>query len=403
METSILLHRLVRRLQQRNRLVGRSIETGLSLPESHFLVELDGHPSITISEMSERLRVDQSFASRLATSLEDQGHITTVRDPSDSRRKMLSITASGRDTIKRIDKTANAHYERMATHLSAHEIRQLVWLFKAVADGCKIPPSVVRATEPQYRAEQRRFTRACRLLGDSVFGLSVSTSVWQVLGEVVLAKSPPSVGELASLLSVAQNSLSSAATSMVNRKLVSRESSKKDKRTVLLHPTVIGKRLYNKIETHAAELFTEALRNQEFKKIESAVTTFQKFLQDSGSGITPLTDSYEVEQARDEGAKNRSRGLIARSYVRDEVEGSLPERIASSRHNTWMLRQDQRLIAVIDIDPESKSITSSGWEESVSGWTLRSFLNHIYRTNHISPLDAENLERSCKYLYEKIN
>ena len=402
MNDSIILHRLVRRLQQRNRLVGRSVETGLSLPESHFLVELDAQPSISISELSERLRVDQSFASRLGTSLEKQGHITTVRDPSDSRKKKLIITASGRETIKRIDKTANAHYERMASHLSAHEIRQLVWLFKAVADGCKIPPASVRPTEAQYRAEQRRFTRACGLLGDSIFGLSISTSVWQILSEVVLAKSPPSVGELASLLSVAQNSLSSAATSMVNRKLVTRESSAKDKRTVLLYPTAAGKRLYTKIETHAANIFTKALIDQNEDKIHSAISIFKKFLQDSGGGIAPLAESYEVKLATDHKTRNVGRGLIARSYVRDGLEETLPETIASNKHRTWMLLREQKVVAVIDIEDTSNIITSAGWEQDVSAWTLQSFLNHIYQVNHISSLDAEFLENSCRYLYNTL-
>jgi DNA-binding MarR family transcriptional regulator len=260
----------------------------------------------------------------------------------------------------------------------------------------------MRPTEVQYRAEQRRLTRACGLLGDSIFGLPISTSVWQVLSEVVLAQSPPSVGELASLLSVAQNSLSSAATNLVNRKLISRESCTKDKRTVLLRPTSAGKRLYSKIESHAETMFIQALKNEDKQKIQSAVSIFQKFLGDSGEGIAPLADSYEVQPANEVKAKCDCRGLIARSYVRDGRECSIPEVVASAANKTWMLKYEQKIVAVIDVDQEGKQITSSGWEEDVSGWILQSFLHQLYRMNGIESSCAEHLERSCKYLYEKL-
>lgn len=393
MKSEIAIHRLVRRLQQRNRVVGRSSEVDFTLAEIHVLVELDATPGRAVGELAVHLRIDQSFASRLVQALARRKLVSVARESGDARRKRIVLTTSGRNVVRKLDERANARYQAMLNQISRTDEEKLVALFRAISDGCGHPRIEVRPTEAAYRAEQRRLTRCCGLLGDTVFGSQVSAAVWQVLGEVVLSPVAPQPGELATLLAVAQNSLSSLVTTMEQKKLLQRERIGRDGRAVVLRPLPAGIQLYQGIEEGAAEQIRKALEGVKADDTARAVGVFRRFLGDSGEDVAPLGTDFSVTRVDTRDERTVARGHIARALVREGLERCIPEHFVSSSNECLVLRTQESVMAALELDLSNGKVLSCGWDESVSPWCLASFVGEALLRY---PTMRRPLRRSCE-------
>lgn len=393
MKSEIAIHRLMRRLQQRNRVVGRSSENEFTLAEAHVLVELDAAPGRGVGELAALLNIDQSFSSRLVQALARRKLVSVTREGSDARRKRLELTTSGRSVVRRLDERANLSYRAMLNRISRGDEERLVGFFQALSDGFGHPGIRVRPTEAAYRAEQRRLTRCCGLLGDTVFGSQVSAAIWQVLGEVVLSPVSPQPGELATLLSVAQNSLSSIVTTMERKRLVKRERIGRDGRAVVLRPLPAGVKLYNEIEAGAAEQIRKALAEIRADDVSRGIEVFRRFLGDCGEEVPPLAQAYSVTLIDSTDERSFARGLIARSLVRESWERCIPERFVSSSNECLLLRTGESVLAAIELDLSNGIVASCGWEESVSPWGIASFIGEVLLRY---PMMRRPFRRSCE-------
>src|SRR5947209_17831329 len=71
------------------------VGTGVTHSESHALMELERHGTLTIAGLAELLRLDKSTTSRLAGVLVKKGWAEVVETSSDKRRKPLTLTRKG--------------------------------------------------------------------------------------------------------------------------------------------------------------------------------------------------------------------------------------------------------------------------------------------------------------------
>ena len=62
---------------------------------ARFLFEI-GPEGATIQELRERLDLDSGYTSRLLRQLEGEGLVEVAADPTDRRRRLLALTAVGR-------------------------------------------------------------------------------------------------------------------------------------------------------------------------------------------------------------------------------------------------------------------------------------------------------------------
>jgi DNA-binding MarR family transcriptional regulator len=374
MRAETAIHRLVRRLQQRNKVVGRSRDIEFSLAEVHVLVELDAAPGRGVGELATHLKVDQSFISRLVQTLARRKLVSVARESEDARKKRIVLTTAGRAVVRKLDERANLSYRAMLGRISRSDEARVVTLFRVISDGLGHPKVESRPSEASYRAEQRRLTRCCGLLGDTVFGSQVSAAVWQVLGEVVLAPVAPQPGELAVLLSVAQNSLSSIVTTMEHKKLLQRERSGRDGRAVVLRALPAGTKLYHEIEQRAEQLIRKAVAGVSAAEINGGVEVFRRFLGDSGEDVAPIAAGSKVIRVDSSDERALVRGLIARALVREGLEQHIPENFVVSSGECLELRTDDSVVAALELDLVTGMIRSCGWDESVSPWGLASFI-----------------------------
>ena len=83
-----------------------SIYKGLDIPFEPswfpFFFLLDDHRTLSVSDLTERLRVSQSAVSQLAGVLESRGLVVIDVDHEDRRRRSVRLSAAGEATMERI-------------------------------------------------------------------------------------------------------------------------------------------------------------------------------------------------------------------------------------------------------------------------------------------------------------
>lgn len=88
----------IRRLVRLLRLTDRAAqsELGLSGAQLFVLHELGKTPALSLSELAEKTRTDQSSVSVVVSRLVESGYVTRDRDHRDGRRLVLTLTTQGR-------------------------------------------------------------------------------------------------------------------------------------------------------------------------------------------------------------------------------------------------------------------------------------------------------------------
>jgi DNA-binding MarR family transcriptional regulator len=108
----------------RDRMLQRS-RVPLTRSGSAVLSTVERAGPLAVSELAERLGVDQSTASRQVKPLEERGLIGRTNDPSDRRSSLLSITAAGRRVRSRVRETVLSDIDAALHDWSPEESAQL--------------------------------------------------------------------------------------------------------------------------------------------------------------------------------------------------------------------------------------------------------------------------------------
>lgn len=374
-----LLHRLFRRLQQKNRFVGRVPYSGLTGAETHFLIELQADNSRSIADLASLLRLNQSSCSRIAKALENQKLLTVSPSREDSRKKVLCITKKGEALIDTIDSVSRVTLAGYGERVTANELKKLVRALEHIADGYEHPPGVQRPGEPEYRVQQRRVTRCFGLLGDNVFESDLSSSQWQALSEVVLSPVTPRTTELAELLNLAQNSLSSVIDTLEKRKLVARAKHPLDGRIILLEPEVEGTRLVRQIEEKAVADLRRGLREYRTAHIVELVDIVSRFVGEANPSLPPLLPGYEVKEVLTPAERGKARAFAVRQLVEQGLEETVPESLVGADSRNFWLSYQGIVEAVLEHKPtrHSHSVVFAAWSTRVSPWVLTGAINRI--------------------------
>ncbi|WP_318479260.1 bifunctional helix-turn-helix transcriptional regulator/GNAT family N-acetyltransferase [Photobacterium leiognathi] len=116
-----LSRQLVRQLGMLNSQCG---QLALTPVQAHTLIELEQGPC-TVNQMSERLRVDKSNASRNLAMLLNQGLIDSVPNPDDKRSLLSQLTSDGKSTLTALHHQLDQDTQAILDQLDQDEIDQL--------------------------------------------------------------------------------------------------------------------------------------------------------------------------------------------------------------------------------------------------------------------------------------
>jgi len=93
------------------------------------------HPGVTQQEIESALFMDANSVVLILNELEAAQFSVRRRDPSDRRRHIVEITASGRRAIERADKARESLEDEVLKGLSADDRKQLRQLLERVLEG----------------------------------------------------------------------------------------------------------------------------------------------------------------------------------------------------------------------------------------------------------------------------
>lgn len=136
---------LARRLNQRHtRLWYEQVDRDLTGPQFTVLALLDAHGDLDQGALGRLAHLDKSTAAQILERLHRRGLVEITWDPSDRRRKVMHITATGRELIVRLAPAAVEVSEQILAPFSAEEHDQLLDMLRQAAD--EPPEDNLRAT-----------------------------------------------------------------------------------------------------------------------------------------------------------------------------------------------------------------------------------------------------------------
>jgi len=122
------IRRLVRLLRLSDRAAQN--ELGLSGAQLFVLQELGKTPSLSLNELAERTRTDQSSVSVVVTRLVEAGLVTRNRDTRDARRLVLTLTKAGLAAVRRSSPAAQERILEIVETMSGAERKRFADTFE---------------------------------------------------------------------------------------------------------------------------------------------------------------------------------------------------------------------------------------------------------------------------------
>jgi DNA-binding MarR family transcriptional regulator len=95
----------------------------VSVSHAHALMELlerrPAKESVSQAELGKVLGIDKSNVARLCGKMEENGHITQMRPPSDGRARLVELTDEGVRLARQIERASLARFRRILMHVDA--------------------------------------------------------------------------------------------------------------------------------------------------------------------------------------------------------------------------------------------------------------------------------------------
>jgi len=114
----LVINRAARRMRQ-------EAGTELRASSASALTTVELHGPLTPSEVAEIERVKRPTATRILRALEDEELVARTPDPKDGRSALISITAEGRERLRRLRQRKNAYLARRMRGLDADQVGAL--------------------------------------------------------------------------------------------------------------------------------------------------------------------------------------------------------------------------------------------------------------------------------------
>ena len=99
---------------------------GLSFGQRHTLYHINAHQGLSIQELAELLQVDHSTMSRNVKKLMQADLVETFQDDADKRRKMIALSAVGRQVLDEATESINLTISNALQSLDEVEIENVI-------------------------------------------------------------------------------------------------------------------------------------------------------------------------------------------------------------------------------------------------------------------------------------
>ncbi len=258
------------RLQRKTRMMSvlEGLRAGRASTELTFTEGLTLHIVATLREtnvkqISEILRLERSWISRIVSSLQKKSCVESFELESDRRVKGVRLSAVGRELLVQLNDQRRHFFNGILSMLSETEVKTLAQLLKDLADGFGSPRFPAALDPHPVDFELARLSWSIGVVGNNYIGTDFSVSQYHIVS--VLAEEfhnqAVSVSEIHELLPIDLSTLSRALDAFAEDGIVEKEQSKRDKRSFQVKLSIKGKKAYQKMVSTAASACHEASRS----------------------------------------------------------------------------------------------------------------------------------------------
>jgi len=99
---------------------------GLTLAQSRCLFTIDRLGTPDTGALANRLGLDLGYVSRLVSRLVRAGYVARSRGDGDHRRRVLTLTPTGRDLLSEVARRSDARVTDLTDHLRPTELKELL-------------------------------------------------------------------------------------------------------------------------------------------------------------------------------------------------------------------------------------------------------------------------------------
>ena len=118
----------------------RTVDSTLTGPQFAVLVAVNEHSGLDQRSLAHAVSLDTSTMADVARRLEARGLICRVADPTDGRRKLVSLTPEGAQVLEDVDRRARALDELLLEGLDEDARTELLTTLQALSDRwAKLP------------------------------------------------------------------------------------------------------------------------------------------------------------------------------------------------------------------------------------------------------------------------
>lgn len=128
-----------------------------SATQCTILTELGRAPSMTLAELSRRLRLDKGWTSRAVEQLVQDGLVAKTGNDTDRRVVALSLTSAGAAHHRKIDATLDAQVERVIARVPTDQREMVAHALRLLHDAYAVELSATSESATNVSAEA-----ACR-------------------------------------------------------------------------------------------------------------------------------------------------------------------------------------------------------------------------------------------------
>jgi DNA-binding MarR family transcriptional regulator len=125
----------LRRITQAIRLSSSIVQDklGITGAQLYVLQQLADQPGASLRELADRTLTDQSSVSVVVGRIVEAGYATRRTSPADRRRTELTLTAAGRQVLRRSPELAQTRLMVALRDLPASQLRVTAWVLERVA------------------------------------------------------------------------------------------------------------------------------------------------------------------------------------------------------------------------------------------------------------------------------
>lgn len=126
------------------------LDSDFSMTEARVLLEISKENGTTARKLTERLKIDPSYMSRMLRGFEARSLITQTPSPTDSRSKLITSTAEGLLALERLSARSDAQVRSLTAALSPEDLQSVLDAMALIRNQFSraVFPAVIRNYQP---------------------------------------------------------------------------------------------------------------------------------------------------------------------------------------------------------------------------------------------------------------